>query len=314
MIACAQFSHSFARLKRQHRWDQRLSLIANCGGNASTRTIDCERRMETLYDLLGALPNDNADELRAAFRRAAKGAHPDLHPGDPNAGLRFRRIVRANEILGDTEQRAAYDHLLELAHHEHQESAKHTAAARLHRLATGAMALTAIAAVVLGGSALFLQLSARAAPPAIHGEVALSEPAAVAATIAKAQVDPRQSSDSADILALAVEPTAVPAPADAPTASLGPPLDILPTAAKRHPRSTNHSPNPNNGLAANRAKLSKPKSAPPRGRVETFSDRLRRFERAFAEIGHRANAPPRDPAGARSRRLRRAAGNREPNE
>ena len=38
--------------------------------------------------------------------RAVKGAHPDLNPGDPNAGQKFREIVRANEILGDEEQRA----------------------------------------------------------------------------------------------------------------------------------------------------------------------------------------------------------------
>lgn len=269
--------------------------------------------METLYDLLGTLPNDGADELRAAFRRAAKGAHPDLHPGDPDAGLKFRRIVRANEILGDTEQRAAYDHLLELAHREQQESVKHAAAARLHKLATGAMAFAAIAALALGGSALVLQLSARAAPPAIRGEVAASEPAAVAATVAKAQVDPRQSSASADIFALAVEPTPVSAPAAAPAASVGPPLDIRPTAAKRHPVSINHSPGPNKGVA-DRATPSKPKLAPPRYRVATFSDRLHRFEHAFADSSRKANSPARHPTDARATRPQRAAENREPNE
>ena len=39
--------------------------------------------MDTLYDLLGALPHDDAESLRSAFRRAVKGAHPDLRPGDP---------------------------------------------------------------------------------------------------------------------------------------------------------------------------------------------------------------------------------------
>lgn len=47
--------------------------------------------METLYDLLGALPNDDADDLRAAFRRTVKRAHPDVNPEDPDAGLKFRR-------------------------------------------------------------------------------------------------------------------------------------------------------------------------------------------------------------------------------
>ena len=46
--------------------------------------------MDTLYDLLGALPRDDADGLRTAFRRAVKGAHPDLRPGDPDAAIRFR--------------------------------------------------------------------------------------------------------------------------------------------------------------------------------------------------------------------------------
>ena len=45
--------------------------------------------MQTLYDLLGALPNDDAGALRAAFRRAVKGAHPDIRPGDPDAARKI---------------------------------------------------------------------------------------------------------------------------------------------------------------------------------------------------------------------------------
>ena len=41
--------------------------------------------MATLYDLLGALPDDDADGLRAAFRKAAKASHPDVNPGNPEA-------------------------------------------------------------------------------------------------------------------------------------------------------------------------------------------------------------------------------------
>jgi len=71
--------------------------------------------MTTLYELLGALPDDDADGLRDAFRRAAWASHPDINPGDPEAAARFRRIVRANAILSDTRQREAYDRMLELA-------------------------------------------------------------------------------------------------------------------------------------------------------------------------------------------------------
>jgi len=104
--------------------------------------------METLYDLLGALPRDDADELRAAFRRAVKGAHPDINPDDPDAGQKFREIVRANEILGDEEQRAAYDHLLGLAHKEQKQQAT---AKTMHKAATRVIALVVATGVSLGG-------------------------------------------------------------------------------------------------------------------------------------------------------------------
>jgi curved DNA-binding protein CbpA len=71
--------------------------------------------MRTLYDLLEALPEDDAESLRAAFRKAAKANYPDNNPGDPDAPLRFRRIVRANAILCDERQRAHYDRLLAVA-------------------------------------------------------------------------------------------------------------------------------------------------------------------------------------------------------
>jgi len=71
--------------------------------------------MKTLYELLGALPDDDAESIRAAFRRAAKANHPDRNPGDPDAPNRFRRIVRAHTILSDAAQRASYDELLDIA-------------------------------------------------------------------------------------------------------------------------------------------------------------------------------------------------------
>ena len=80
--------------------------------------------MATLYDLLGALPDDDADGLRAAFRKAAKASHPDVNPGDPEAAERFRRIVRANAILSDEQQRAAYDQLLEVARRQQRQAPK----------------------------------------------------------------------------------------------------------------------------------------------------------------------------------------------
>jgi curved DNA-binding protein CbpA len=129
--------------------------------------------MKTLYDLLGALPHDDAEGLRTAFRRAVKGAHPDIRPDDPDAALRFREIVRANEILTDAEQREAYDHLLELARLELEQepASKRAPASRIHKLTSGVIALTAASAVSVGGYLLFMYMSSASVASANNVDV-----------------------------------------------------------------------------------------------------------------------------------------------
>jgi curved DNA-binding protein CbpA len=69
--------------------------------------------METLYDVLGARPDDDAESLKRAYHKAVKANHPDRHAGDPDAVVRFRRITTAYDTLRDSKRRAAYDRLLE---------------------------------------------------------------------------------------------------------------------------------------------------------------------------------------------------------
>jgi tetratricopeptide (TPR) repeat protein len=126
--------------------------------------------MVTLYDLLGALPRDDAEDLRAAFRRAVKGAHPDLNPRDPDAGLKFRQIVRAIDILRDTDQRAAYDHLLDLADEEQRQLSKRAMANTIHQITSGAIAFAVALTAIAGGYLLFTQMSEEWSAPV--GQVA----------------------------------------------------------------------------------------------------------------------------------------------
>jgi len=121
--------------------------------------------MDTLYDLLGALPHDDAESLRVAFRRAVKSAHPDLRPDDPDAAIKFRQIVRANEILLDKDQRAVYDHLLVLAQQEKDPAAAHPIAARIHKIASGVMAFASLSIVSVGGYLLFMHMSVALVAP-----------------------------------------------------------------------------------------------------------------------------------------------------
>jgi curved DNA-binding protein CbpA len=141
--------------------------------------------MKTLYELLGALPNDDAEGIRAAFRRAVKGAHPDLRPDDPDAALKFRLIVRANEMLGDAEQRMAYDHLLELARLEQEQASRQDLVAnRIHKAASGVLAFAVVSIAMVGGYALFMHMSAAsvAAANSANGvDVAMRAPVVIAA-------------------------------------------------------------------------------------------------------------------------------------
>ena len=111
--------------------------------------------MGTLYDLLGALPSDDADGLRAAFRRAAKATHPDMNSDDPESPRRFRELMRAYDILIDTDQRATYDELLVIAL-QPPASAKSTHVyERVRKHASNTMAATIISGLLVAGYTLF---------------------------------------------------------------------------------------------------------------------------------------------------------------
>lgn len=110
--------------------------------------------MKTLYDLLEALPDDDADGLRAAFRKAAKANHPDYNPGNAEASEKFRRIIRANAILSDGRQRAEYDRLLEIAKQQQSHEAKpkqRPFLGRFRRFAADAIASAVVSVMLIGG-------------------------------------------------------------------------------------------------------------------------------------------------------------------
>jgi hypothetical protein len=204
--------------------------------------------MDTLYNLLGALPKDDADGLRAAFRRAVKGAHPDLRPGDPDAAIRFRQIVRANEILTDKDQRAAYDHLLSLAQLEKDPAAAHPIAAKVHRIASGVMALATVSIVTAVSYILFTHMPLAGVVPqgGLWATHAAARPIDLASRLSAsiAAVSPADAPDPAAVNAFiaraegnvpAATPVANPAPAaeadSASSSSIGLPADPAPDYA-----------------------------------------------------------------------------------
>jgi curved DNA-binding protein CbpA len=143
--------------------------------------------MGTLYDLLGALPDDNAEGLRTAFRKAAKATHPDLNPDNPEAALRFRQLVRAHDILSDEEQRAAYNQLLAIATRQLPSKSRRVYE-KLHRFASSTIAATIISGVLIAGYALLGNVSPAPATTETRKTTApeLAEVAAAAGVITPA--------------------------------------------------------------------------------------------------------------------------------
>ena len=65
--------------------------------------------MANPYETLGVAPTASQDDIRKAYRKAAKETHPDLNPGKPEAESRFKEINAAYDIIGDADKRKRYD-------------------------------------------------------------------------------------------------------------------------------------------------------------------------------------------------------------
>jgi curved DNA-binding protein CbpA len=114
--------------------------------------------MQNLYDLLGVRPDDDAETLKKAFRKAAKETHPDHHGGDPQAADRFRQISEAYEILRDADQRAAYDRLLEFERRPLNHKVKRSLFEMKRHVVYDLIAATLLAIVLAAGYQLFARI------------------------------------------------------------------------------------------------------------------------------------------------------------
>lgn len=61
------------------------------------------------YEVLGVSKGASDDEIKKAFRKAAKQYHPDLHPDDKEAEAKFKECNEAYEVLSDPDKKARYD-------------------------------------------------------------------------------------------------------------------------------------------------------------------------------------------------------------
>jgi DnaJ-domain-containing protein 1 len=166
--------------------------------------------MKTLYDLLGARPDDDAETLKDAFRKAAKANHPDLQVGDPDAPKRFRQIAGAYAILRDAEQRATYDRLLAFERQQRRLKLK-------RNIVSDAIAVFGLAVVLVGGYTLFFHISktsvAKTSAEAVKVvEITAREPAEIAAVQPSVRTETADQDELRDKLARVEVPNAAVAP------------------------------------------------------------------------------------------------------
>ncbi len=62
------------------------------------------------YKILGVARDATQDEIKRAYRKLARKYHPDVSK-EADAEQKFKQLGEANEVLKDTEKRAAYDQL-----------------------------------------------------------------------------------------------------------------------------------------------------------------------------------------------------------
>ncbi len=67
-------------------------------------------KYKNYYKILGLKgPKSTDDEIKSAYRKLAKKYHPDTHPGDFEAGERFKDINEAYQVLSEKKSKKRYN-------------------------------------------------------------------------------------------------------------------------------------------------------------------------------------------------------------
>jgi len=120
--------------------------------------------MTTHYQLLGVPPNADHKTIRAAYRKALKESHPDLHGGDIAAEQRSKRIIEAYTVLTEPDERANYDRSLGHGRRQRQRLLLITAFASMGIVGIGGLVLLLLLHATEPGSPVETRIAGFQAP------------------------------------------------------------------------------------------------------------------------------------------------------
>ncbi len=61
------------------------------------------------YEVLGVGRDASAEDIKKAYRKAARKYHPDVNPDDKTAEVKFKEVQNAFDVLGNAEKKKQYD-------------------------------------------------------------------------------------------------------------------------------------------------------------------------------------------------------------
>lgn len=68
--------------------------------------------VKNYYKVLDVDPKADEKTIKSAFYAQSKKLHPDVTPDDELAPDKFKELVEAYEVLGDTKKRQEYDNVV----------------------------------------------------------------------------------------------------------------------------------------------------------------------------------------------------------